>query len=834
MPSETPEPTTATQSAEGSPPRVSPRRPLSALLDLFSSVRFGIWLLVVLFIYSSIGSAGIIYPEGWNIFSSENWAHDQIRQWRVFEMTEFEWFHWWPFDLLMILISANIVVTTLRRIPFRPVNYGVWMIHGGIIVLVVGSFIYFGLKIEGDTPVARRKVVAEFDAVQPDGSTRRESIELVVSPGQRIERGDGAARIALEVRSVDPAWELLTGDEKGKRVYSVTVMVERDGKRYLRQLLAGHPELTEDLVFTDDHTQPVKRAVKETGKPIFDESLAMRLDYQPQEWLYLRNDLRKSWALYIRPKGAAEWTERPIDGLPLYNDYISARDDVIQQGGDEVLPIDAIEVAVPAVSPEDPLKDVTFTVDGYLRYAIPRTRVADAGPLAPLNPIVLVKVRSDRGQEEAYRVVAFDAQKSRADGGLLRFVHLGAERELERFMRQPSLSIRIPGRNIEVREVIREVAASNPDAPFVEIQGSAPEGKAPYGYRVVNVQDGLPIGGTTVAVAIVELRTPKGLFRRWVFDDPRLTRDVRDPVAADAHGAPKIEDDTIDIAFDSGNGLAFVVVAHGPEEGRLRVVSAVTPTPSATEAKIGVPVPIGSGLSVEIDELFVRGRFETKPQVIPREQRQRDAMEAFAQARLVLPDGRREWIPFTQWVFDSEADALRRGRYEPRTVRLPNGREYEVLFSRQRLPLGTQVALEEFVLTAHMGGYTGETGSIRDYRSRLRFRDGESAPWSDTVDTSMNSPAQHGRLWYFQAQWDPPDARAEPGEVPSAGLNYTVLGVGNREGVHIQLAGCVIAVAGMIYAFYVKPVIKRRRREEVLAALSVERREADRTEEVPS
>jgi len=46
-----------------------------------------------------------------------------------------------------------------------------------------------------------------------------------------------------------------------------------------------------------------------------------------------------------------------------------------------------------------------------------------------------------------------------------------------------------------------------------------------------------------------------------------------------------------------------------------------------------------------------------------------------------------------------------------------------------------------------------------------------------------------------------------------------VLGVGNRVGVHVQLAGCCIAVLGMIYAFYVKPVIKRRRQDEVLAGL---------------
>ena len=53
------------------------------------------------------------------------------------------------------------------------------------------------------------------------------------------------------------------------------------------------------------------------------------------------------------------------------------------------------------------------------------------------------------------------------------------------------------------------------------------------------------------------------------------------------------------------------------------------------------------------------------------------------------------------------------------------------------------------------------------------------------------------------------------GDVASKGLNYTVLGVGNRNGVVLQLLGCIIAVAGMMYAFYVKPIIKQRRRRAV-------------------
>jgi hypothetical protein len=40
---------------------------IGAVLDFFTNVKLGIWLMVLLFIYSSIGSAGIVYPEHPNI-----------------------------------------------------------------------------------------------------------------------------------------------------------------------------------------------------------------------------------------------------------------------------------------------------------------------------------------------------------------------------------------------------------------------------------------------------------------------------------------------------------------------------------------------------------------------------------------------------------------------------------------------------------------------------------------------------------------------------------------------------------------------------------------------
>jgi hypothetical protein len=185
----------------------------------------------------------------------------------------------------------------------------------------------------------------------------------------------------------------------------------------------------------------------------------------------------------------------------------------------------------------------------------------------------------------------------------------------------------------------------------------------------------------------------------------------------------------------------------------------------------------------------------------------------FSQVFVAAPGGEARWVEFSLYAFDDARFALPRHPYRPARLRLADGREMEVLFSRERHSLHAEVALEEFVLTSHEGGYTGEQGSIRNYTSQIRFRDDPTQEWSDAVPVSVNEPVEHNGLWYFQAQWDPPEAPSRRSPNGSAGLNYTVLGVGNREGVWIQLAGCVIAVLGMCYAFYVKPAIIRRRNE---------------------
>lgn len=67
------------------------------------------------------------------------------------EMSELEFYGWWPLRLALLLFVVNLVVATIRRIEFDFKHLGVLTVHTGIVLIALGSIYYHGLKKEGDT-----------------------------------------------------------------------------------------------------------------------------------------------------------------------------------------------------------------------------------------------------------------------------------------------------------------------------------------------------------------------------------------------------------------------------------------------------------------------------------------------------------------------------------------------------------------------------------------------------------------------------------------------------------------------------------------------------------
>lgn len=759
------------------------RGPFLAILDLFSSVWFGITLMVLIFIYLTVGSAGILYPTSLNIFDSANWRYELLRTWRWIDKTEMEFFSWWPFTLLIGLFVANMVTVTVRRIRFNLLNLGVWTIHTGIVILALGSVYYFGSKLEGDTPVFRRHVVIEA----PGAAEQR----LVVRQGNTTSVMSERGAYTFRITEINPAWPLLSGEDAGKTACSVNIAVTTPTDSFIRQMLIGYPQYTEDIIPGQG------RAIKSLGRKLIDEQLAMRFEYEPQDYFYLMD----SAAVYMREVGQREWIERPIDGLPHYGDHIASATEVWQPDGDPVVLADPLAITVSAADSNDPAPELDLLVTGRLRYSTGDEVRAVPGS-QQLNPVVGVTVER-LGRQSRMELAAFEPRLADATDGSVGFRWAESNDEVESLAQQVGGRVRvsIPEAGVTTSIPVTDTLATQPEMPFTPIDGTQ------WSVRVRGAQRNitLPKGGS-VSVAIVEFKSADRLITRWVADNPSSTRDVHND-----HGMVP-PDPAIHATFEPG---AEMLIIGGPQPQQLQLVYQDADTRQRL-AIGGAPTSIGD-TSLSVTHLIPNAAFERRPVITPKRERDTRAGEFYSRVKVLMRQGswsQEIWLSHHRYPLES-AQYAARFRYEPTVVTLPDGRRVEMIFSRKRWPLPAALALEDFELKTHTGGYTGQTTSVKDFVSRLRvFRNGE---WSEPFRASLNKPASDGGMYYFQSEWD-------PGE-----MAFTGLGVGNRKGVYIQLYGTCLAVAGMIFVFYIKPIIIRRRRQRVWQEVEEQQARAEHT-----
>lgn len=773
----------------------SPNRSLPGPLGLLHSIWFGIFLMTVLFVYCSIGSAGV--PISLAFWEPGAWY--PLRETRLFEMTEYEWFNWWPFFTLVGLICLNMAVVTIVRIPLTAVHAGVWMIHGGIIVMTLGCVIYFGTKVEGDVAVARGRLRIAVPG--------HDTVELRAMPGAQIMVGDEGDIWSFRVASIDPEWSLLSGDDAGEQTYAVTISVDGPEESFMRQVIAGYPQYTEDIVPSGNHNQPMARAKTALGTPLVNKNLSITIDPDRQDTFYLQAHpsiyLREVTVdAFGRTIPASEWIERPLDGLPRFNDHVGAPGRVWPAAGEPVV-VDGLSLHVPTIASNDPLSGGDLFVSDYLRYAVmqPRPLAVQGGPHAAWARGTL---HTPDGRSQTHEVFEADPAQSTAPPDQMDIVWIDDDSDLEAAA-VPRIGFEIPEAGVEIIVPIESVSEVDPELAMTPIAGT------PFSWRVQRFDDGLFIAGQTISMARVELSDGEKTWLRWVFDDPSRNADMGldGNAAHDGAGTPDNRILTTYLPPTLGNANLMLLV--GPTNDLLRLrVALPGKDPRVVPVKVGSPIELTAGITLTIEDWAPSVRLETRPAIVPTHQRDRAAANQFSMVRVVVPGiaDRSAWLPMHHYPFESAAEAILGFRYAPTIVQLDDGRLLEMMLSRRSHPLPAAVSLDGFEIASHVGGFTGSVSSVLNWHSKVRFEDADGT--IETAEVSVNSPTEREGLWFFQSQWDPPDPGGARGGVASKGRNFTVLGVGNRNGVWTMLAGCVLSVIGMIYAFYIKPMIKRR------------------------
>ena len=97
---------------------------------------------------------------------------------------------------------------------------------------------------------------------------------MLATPANTIQVSDWFFTIS----DLNPHWELMSGVDIGKEVYAVSVSVQGpEETKFIRQLLLGYPEYTEDIVTTGDPKKPMARAKKVLGTALADDSIQIQL-----------------------------------------------------------------------------------------------------------------------------------------------------------------------------------------------------------------------------------------------------------------------------------------------------------------------------------------------------------------------------------------------------------------------------------------------------------------------------------------------------------------------------------------------------------------------------
>lgn len=199
------------------------------------------------------------------------------------------------------------------------------------------------------------------------------------------------------------------------------------------------------------------------------------------------------------------------------------------------------------------------------------------------------------------------------------------------------------------------------------------------------------------------------------------------------------------------------------------------------------------------------------PRVIPPRFREpaRDAASVMANSMVAIEVSRGEWeqrylyAPFVQFA-NGQGPAV----IEPTLVDVPGVGRLAMLFSTVRRPLPAAVTLKQFDVVKRPGALR----SISDWISTVEIAPagGGSAV---KQQVSLNHPTKDQGLVYYQSGWSGRED-APPEE------QFTILGVGNRPGTGMMTAGAMLMIAGILYAFYVAPLLLKRRKERLAAYAS--------------
>ena len=726
----------------------------NAIVRLFSSIWLGVTLLTLVVIYASVMSA-IPMVRG------------------SLEMTEMQAFRHWLFVSLIALFCVTLTVATIRRIRFNVVNLGVLMVHTGLIMLAVGCWIYFGTKVEGDLILFSPRV------------------ELLTNDGRPVPNAKVLAEAGQSWESFMPAF--------GGAVH----MHVEQTRRGTFQPVA---EATVSVHAGDTPARTVTLTPDNPRAEISDR-LAVRLAVSRPETQFYDDETP---VIYFSEVGGDVNGSVPIEHLPIHRERYLDEGYVLNDADGTAMPSKRTRpelklggIAIPTGWFEDwrlpiPLNipaDVPFDVQvtGYVPYISGLvTRYASGGREA--NPVLELQLAVAQQQITEW-LPANDPQQALLETAVpfeFRWVETTQERD--------AISQPLAGPDelyIEVLDPPVKQTVAIRAGEVIQVEGT------PYELTIKQLSPSWPMmtpgfEGARSPMASVDVTNGEKSYNRTVIQRfPQLSQDIDETGQRHREGP---YDANLILRYRT-SAREWVTIIGSPNFDPRIVAFAADGTMKSWDVPVGQSQNVqlqGVSVAVTPHQIIPNAREIETPVLEPRETRRPNLARAASAVRLRFTGrGPAAGWSESRWCLYSQYPHV-----DVRPIRVsPAGsdHEWELKYSRAAVPLGAEIAAGKLSVDLFPGGMNVERWRS-DYT--VRYND-SSAAVAGAVYT--NQTDQVGKWTLFQS-----GASADH-------WSYTILGVGNRRGIGTMAIGCLLITIGCMYAFYVKPVLRRRKMQQAIA-----------------
>lgn len=718
------------------------------IIHLLSSVRFGVGMMVIILVYACIAS-----------------ALPQVRG--ALEMTEMQIFRHWTFSGLIVLFGLSVTLATLTRIKICWVNAGVLTVHTGLLLLVIGSIVYFAAKIEGDTLLISPKI----QLISAGGGQQRVIGEVLAEKGQEwsnfMPAFGGAVRMSIGDVAVDTNGVIMAASisaEAGGETRTFTLDRGSDGELIPGRLIAH----------------------LETSGPVetfFDHEVA---------------------ALYVRQTGATEAAMLPINGLPYFRERYLEEGGVIMDAAGRPVPskrvaprIQTAGVNLPThwlehwrlpIDVENGGLPFEVKVTGYLPYIARLVGTAVEGG-DTLNPVAQVHLSvADTSIEES--LVALSPARSMMSRGIpVEFIWVESEAAMKAAMRPLVGPHEL---QIELKDPPYSKTVPIVPGQRIELEGTS------YELTIKNVQSTWPLmtpgfEGASSPMASVDVKCEGKAYNRTVIQRyPELSQDIDEQGVRHREGP---YDPNLTLKYRTcADG--WITIAAGPDLSEQVAMYNADGSVDIRPLRIGEPrrvVIMGAPLDMTIRSLVRNAETVMTPVVEPLERRRPNiAARSMSAVRLQLtPTGGDANQSITQWAMFSQYPHTEANPIHVKVPGIPG--EYEIIYSRLERPLGARLIPQKLSVKFFPG-----RRNVESWRSDFFVQaNADTAPEPSAVYTNQTCTAGAWTLFQSGAAGDH--------------WSYTILGVGNRRGIWTMLLGCTLVTLGSMYAFYVKPILIKRR-----------------------